>query len=79
MDQTQTQRFVSRFEVLLYVPAFIQNEFHYIHTGPSTKGPPLRNYNPIPEYTTPLYTNIYTRGGHLAMHKAKIKIHLVIQ
>ena len=27
MDQTQTPRFVSRFEPLLYVPAFIQKDF----------------------------------------------------
>ena len=45
MDQTQTQRYVSRFEPLLYVPAFTQKDFHYVHTEPSTKGPPPRNYN----------------------------------
>ena len=28
MDQTQTTRFVSRFEPLLYVPAFIQKDIH---------------------------------------------------
>jgi len=28
MDQTQTPRFVSRFEPLLYVPAFTQKDFH---------------------------------------------------
>ena len=34
MDQTQTPRYVSRFEPLLYVPAFTQKDFHYIvHTG----------------------------------------------
>ena len=27
MDQTQTTRFVSRFESLLYVPAFTQKDF----------------------------------------------------
>ena len=33
VDQTQTQRYVSRFEPLLYVPAFTQKDFHYIvHT-----------------------------------------------
>ena len=36
-----------RFELLLYIPAFAQKDFHYVHTGPSTKGPPLRNYNSI--------------------------------
>ena len=31
--QTQTQRYVSRFEPLLYVPAFTQKDFYYIvHT-----------------------------------------------
>ena len=41
----QTRRYVLRFEPLLYVPAFTQKDFHYVHTGSSTKGPPLRNYN----------------------------------
>jgi len=45
VDQMQTQRYVSKFEPLLYVPAFTQKDFLYIHTGPSTKGLPLRNYN----------------------------------
>ena len=39
--------YVLRFEPLLYVPAFTQKDFHYVHTGPSTKGPPLKNYNSI--------------------------------
>ena len=38
MDQTQTPRYVSRFELLLYVPAFTQKDFHYVHTGPPTQG-----------------------------------------
>jgi len=39
VDQTQTSRYVSRFEALLYVPAFIQKDFHYIvHTGLPTQG-----------------------------------------
>ena len=34
VDQTQTPRYVSRFELLLYVPAFTQKDFHYlVHTG----------------------------------------------
>ena len=37
MDQTKTPRYVSRFEPLLYVPAFTQKDFHYIHTGPPTQ------------------------------------------
>ena len=28
VDQTQTTRYVSRFESLLYVPAFTQKDFH---------------------------------------------------
>ena len=34
----QTQGYVSRFEPLLYVPAFTQKDFHYVHTGPPTQG-----------------------------------------
>ena len=29
VDQTQTTRYVSRFEPLLYVPAFTQKDFHF--------------------------------------------------
>ena len=39
---TQIARYVSRFEPLLFVPASTQKDFQYVHTGPSTKGPPLR-------------------------------------
>ena len=42
--QMQTQRYILRFEPPLYVPAFTQKDFHYIHQGPFTK-PPVRNYN----------------------------------
>ena len=45
MDQTQSRRYVSRFEPLLYVPAFTQKDFYYVHTGLSTKEPSLSNYN----------------------------------
>ena len=38
VDQSQTQRYFSRFEPLLYVPAFTQKDFHYIHTGPPIQG-----------------------------------------
>ena len=34
VDQTQTPRYVLRFESLLHVPAFTQKDFHNIHTGP---------------------------------------------
>ena len=33
MHQTQTLRYVSRFEPLRYVPAFTQKDFYYVHTG----------------------------------------------
>ena len=43
VNQTQTPRYVLMFESLLYVPAFTQNDFHYIvHTGLPTRGTPLR-------------------------------------
>ena len=56
MDQTQTPRYVSRFEPLLYVPAFTQKNFHYIvHTGLSTQGTSTEDLgNTNREYTTPL-------------------------
>ena len=39
MDQTQKQRYVSRFEHLLYAPAFTQKDFHYsVHTGLPIQG-----------------------------------------
>ena len=74
MDQTQTPRYVLRFEPLLYVPAFTQKYFHYVHTA--TKVPPLRNYNSTlgVHNSTFSNTNLYTRGGHLAKHKAKENI-----
>ena len=50
-------------ESLLYVLAFTQKDFHYVHTGPSTKGPLLRNYNSTPGvHNSSLH--LYTRGGH---------------
>ena len=56
-----------RFEPLLYVPAFTQNDFHYlVHTGLPTQGTStedLGKYNW--EYTTPLSTeyNLSQRLG----------------
>ena len=39
VDQTQTLKYVSRFEPLLYVPTFTQKDFHYsVHTGLPTQG-----------------------------------------
>ena len=29
-------------------PRLHTEDFHYVHTGPSIKGPPLRNYNSTP-------------------------------
>ena len=64
VDQTQTIRYVSRFKPLLYVPAFTQKNFYYVHTGPFTKGPPLRNYNTILRlhYSSLKHNHLYTRG-----------------
>ena len=66
VDQTQTPRYVSRFEPLLYIPAFTQKDFHYIvHTGLLTQGIPIEDLgNTTLEYTTPLSNkyNLYTRG-----------------
>ena len=64
MDQIQTTRYVSRLEPLLYVPVFTQKDFHYVHTGPSKKGPPLRNYNStLGVHCSSLkYNHLYTRG-----------------
>ena len=36
VNQTQTPKYVSRFELLLYVPAFTQKIFHYVHTHKGT-------------------------------------------
>ena len=64
MDQTQTSRYVLRFEPLLYVPAFTQKDFHNVHIGPSIKGRPLRNYNSTSGvHNSSLQNNhLYTRG-----------------
>jgi len=43
-DQTRTQGYVLRFEPLFYIPTFTKKDFHYVHTGPSTKGPSTKNY-----------------------------------
>ena len=67
---TQTTRYVSRFEPLLYVPAFTQKDFHYIvHTGLPTQGTSTENLgNTNQEYTTPL-SNTATSTQE-ARHKA---------
>ena len=83
----QTIKYVSRFEPLLYVPAFTQKDFPYVHTRPSIKGPPLRNYNSTlgVHYSSLKHNHFYTRGidtkpklNHLytrgIRHKAKAQI-----
>ena len=61
-NPNEAQGYVSRFGLLFYVPAFTQKDFHYVHQGPSTKGPPPRNYNDTnKEYTTPTLSHLYTR------------------
>ena len=43
VDQSQTTRYVSRFEPPLYVPAFTQKDFHYTSTqNLPHREPPLR-------------------------------------
>ena len=70
VDQTQTPRYVSRFEPLLYVPAFKQKNFHYnVHTGHPTQGTSTEDLgNTTLEYTIPLSNNhnLYTRGKALS-------------
>ena len=79
MDQTQTSRYVSRFEALLYIPAFRQKNFHYVHTGPSTKGPLLRNYNSTPGvHNSSLKHKISSQEVSTKPNTKQRKIHLVI-
>ena len=61
--QTQTQEYVLRIELLLYILTSTQKDFHYVHTGPSTKGPPLRNYNSTlgVHYFSLKHNHLYTR------------------
>ena len=66
----QTERYVLRFELLLYVPAFTQKNFYYIvHTGLPTLRTSTEDLgNTKLEYTTPLSNNNspYTRGKILS-------------
>ena len=70
VDQTQTLRYFSRFEPLLYAPAFTQKDFHYVNTGPPTKRISTEEFTITnSEYTTPLSNTItFTQE---ARHKAK--------
>jgi len=75
VDQTQTPRYVSRFEPLLYVPAFTQKNFHYIHTGIPTKGISTEEFAITNlEYTTPLSNT--TTSTQETRHKAKTQLPL---
>ena len=78
VDQTQTKRYILRFEPLLYIFAFTQKDFHYVHTWPSTKGPPLRKLNIGSTQLHSLNTNLYRRGKAQSQSKEKITI-LMIQ
>ena len=69
MDQTQITRYVSRFKPLLYVSAFTQKDFHYVHTGSSTKGPPLRY-----TWNTLLLSQTQSPVHKRDRHKAKTQI-----
>ena len=67
----QIQGYVLRFEPLLYVPTSTQKDFYYVHTGPSTKGALLRNYNSTPRvHNSSLYTITSTQEGR---HKPSTK------
>ena len=76
----QTQEYVSRFEPLLYVPAFSQKDFHYVHTRLSIKRPPLSNYNltSTVHNSSLKHYHFYTIGK--AQNQSKEKVYnLVIQ
>ena len=63
VDQTQTPRYISRFEQLLYVPAFTQKNFHYVHTVLPTQGT-SRNLQ-LPTWSIQLlsqHNHLYSRG-----------------
>ena len=65
VDQTQTPRYISRFEPLFYVPAFTQKDFHYIHTGPPTQGTSTEkfaNTNLGVHKSSLQHNHLYTRG-----------------
>ena len=76
VNQSLTPRYVSRFEPLLYVPAFTQKDFRYIvYAGLPTQGTSTEDLgNTTLEYTTPLSTNnnLYTRGK--AQHKSPLHL-----
>ena len=71
VDQSQTPRYVSMFEPLLYVPDFTQKDFHYVSTQDFPhREPPLRIWQ-IQTRSTQLLSpinNLYTRGWHNNNH-----------
>ena len=59
----QTQEFVSRFELLLYVPAFTQKDFNYVHTEFLTEGTSTEEFTNLGVHNSSLQHNhLYTRG-----------------
>ena len=63
VDQMQTPRYVSRFEPLLYIPAFTQKDFHYVHTGPPTNFTKKFAITKLGVHNSYLQHNhLYTRG-----------------
>ena len=76
VDQSKTTRYVSRFESLLYVPAFTQKDFHYIvHTGLLTQGTStedLGKYNLGVHNSSLQQDNLYIRGK--AQHKSPLHL-----
>ena len=65
VDQSQTIRYVSRVEPLLYVPTFTQKDFHYISTqDPPIQGTSTEDYNSTLEVhnSTLKYNHLYSRG-----------------
>jgi len=70
VDQTQTPRYVSSFEPLLYVPTFTQMDFHYMSTQDFPPRDLLWGITTLHlEYTTPLSNT--TTSTQEARHKAK--------
>ena len=57
----------------LRVPAFTHKDFHYVHTRPSTKGAPPRNYNStLGVHNSSLkHNHLYTRGKAQSQSKEK--------
>ena len=57
-------RYVLRFEPLLCVPAFIQKDFHYVHTGLPQRDLNREIITQHQEYKTPLSNTVtFTQEG----------------